>query len=52
MCIRDRIYRGQLDDSRPGNNLSCDGDDLNNAIDCLIEKRINDRIQKPSIGWI
>ena len=44
------IYRGQLDDSRPGNALSCDGDDLNNAIDCLIEKRINDRLQKPSIG--
>ena len=44
------IYRGQLDDSRPGNELECDGADLKNAIDCLINKRDNTRIQKPSIG--
>jgi len=44
------IYRGQLDDSRPGNNLSCDGNDLNHAIDCLIQNKVNDKLQKPSIG--
>ncbi len=44
------IYRGQLDDSRPGNNLPCDGNDLNHAIDCLIQGRINEKLQKPSIG--
>ena len=44
------IYRGQLDDSRPGNELECDGADLKNAIDCLTNKRDNIRIQKPSIG--
>ncbi len=44
------VYRGQLDDSRPGNNLSCDGNDLNHAIDCLIQNKVNDKLQKPSIG--
>ena len=28
-----------LDDSRPGNGLSCDGKDISNAIECLIMKR-------------
>ena len=50
------VYRGQLDDSRPGNNLSCDGNDLNHAIDCLMQNKVNDKLQKPSIGcnikWI
>ena len=44
------IYRGQLDDSRPGNELECDGKDLRNAIDCLLEGKENNEIQKPSIG--
>ena len=44
------VYRGQLDDSRPGNNLSCNGNDLNHAIDCLIQNKVNDKLQKPSIG--
>tara|TARA_B100001758_G_C18414120_1_gene618089 strand:+ start:1006 stop:1557 length:552 start_codon:yes stop_codon:yes gene_type:complete len=43
-------YRGQLDDSRPGNNIKCNGNDLKYAIDCLIYGKINERIQKPSIG--
>ena len=46
------IYRGQLDDSRPGNELECDGCDLINALACLIEGRKNEREQKPSIGCI
>ena len=45
------VYRGQLDDSRPGNGLSCDGKDISNAIECLINEKENTQIQKPSIGW-
>ena len=44
------VYRGQLDDSRPGNNIKCTGNDLKYAIDCLINGKINERYQKPSIG--
>ena len=44
------VYRGQLDDSRPGNGMECDGEDLNYAIKCLIRNVNNERIQKPSIG--
>jgi len=43
-------YRGQLDDSRPGNGLPIDGNDLKHAIQCLIEINTNTRHQKPSIG--
>ena len=44
------VYRGQLDDSRPGNGIECDGKDLSYAINCLIKNIQNDSIQKPSIG--
>ena len=44
------VYRGQLDDSRPGNGIECDGKDLIYAIKCLIKNIQNDSIQKPSIG--
>ena len=44
------IYRGQLDDSRPGNGKSVDGKDLRNALDCLINNVKNNFPQKPSIG--
>ena len=44
------VYRGQLDDSRPGNGLPVDGADLLNAVQCMIENKTNTRIQKPSIG--
>ena len=43
-------YRGQLDDSRPGNNIPVTGTDLRNALDCLIENKENTKNQKPSIG--
>jgi thiol-disulfide isomerase/thioredoxin len=43
-------YRGQLDDSRPGNNIPVTGIDLQNALDCLIENKENTKNQKPSIG--
>ena len=44
------IYRGQLDDSRPGNGIECNGDDLDHALSCLLAYTENNRIQKPSIG--
>ena len=44
------IYRGQLDDSRPGNGVECNGDDLDHALSCLLANNENNRIQKPSIG--
>ncbi len=43
-------YRGQLDDSRPGNDISLTGDDLRNAIDVVLENKKNTLRQKPSIG--
>ncbi len=43
-------YRGQLDDSRPGNNIPVTGTDLRIALDCLIENKENTKKQKPSIG--
>lgn len=44
------VYRGQFDDSRPGNNLIVNGKDLKNAMECLIKNIPNDLSQKPSIG--
>ena len=50
------VYRGQLDDSRPGNNIPVTGKDLRSAIVSLIEGKEIDKNQKPSIGcnikWI
>ncbi|AUP78148.1 thioredoxin family protein [Flavivirga eckloniae] len=43
-------YRGQLDDSRPGNGMPVTGKDLKHALDCLIENTENTSPQKPSIG--
>ena len=44
------IYRGQLDDSRPGNGIPPSGEDLRHALQCLLEGKVNTRTQKPSIG--
>lgn len=44
------IYRGQLDDSRPGNGVEVTGEDFRNALDCMLNKTENKRIQKPSMG--
>lgn len=44
------VYRGQLDDSRPGNGIPVTGQDLRHALDCLIEDKENIQLQKPSIG--
>lgn len=47
---RKLVYRGQLDDSRPGNNLPTNGYDLRAAIDNVLNDKINDPNQKPSSG--
>lgn len=44
------VYRGQLDDSRPGNNLPVTGRDLRSAIEQVISGKTIDGEQKPSIG--
>ncbi|MBU3822707.1 thioredoxin family protein [Flavobacteriaceae bacterium XHP0103] len=44
------IYRGQLDDSRPGNGIPVTGKDLRHALDCLLQNKENTEPQKPSIG--
>ena len=43
-------YRGQLDDSRPGNDKPVTGQDLRAAIDALLADRAIGADQKPSIG--
>lgn len=44
------VYRGQLDDSRPGNNKPVTGRDLRAAIDAVLAGKPVDDKQKPSIG--
>jgi len=44
------FYRGQLDDSRPGNGIPLSGSDLRNAIDAVIKNRTLKTHQKPSMG--
>lgn len=44
------IYRGQLDDSRPGNGIPVTGKDLTAAMNALLENKEVDSDQKPSIG--
>jgi peroxiredoxin len=44
------VYRGQYDDSRPGNNSSVTGRDLRAAVAAVLAGRPAAAIQKPSIG--
>ncbi len=50
------VYRGQLDDSRPGNNIPVTGEDLRNALNRLLNSEDVVSDQKPSQGcnikWI
>jgi len=50
------VYRGQIDDSRPGNTIEVTGTDLRTALDHLLEGKPISEMQKPSIGcgikWI
>ena len=47
---RKLVYRGQLDDSRPGNNKPVIGNDLRAAMDAVLAGKPVDPNQKPSVG--
>ena len=44
------VYRGQLDDSRPGNNKPVTGRDLRAAIDAVLAGKPVNSNQRPSVG--
>ena len=44
------VYRGQLDDSRPGNEIPVTGKDLRKAMNALIQGKQIDEDQRPSLG--
>ena len=44
------VYRGQLDDSRPGNEKEVTGKDLKIAFDHLLKNEAQEEFQMPSIG--
>ena len=44
------VYRGQFDDSRPGNDVPITGKDLRNAIEDVLKGNPVSDVQKPSVG--
>jgi len=44
------VYRGQLDDSRPGNGKPITGKDMRNALDAILSGEEVSKVQLPSIG--
>ncbi len=44
------VYRGQLDSSRPGNDIPVTGEDIRAALDALLNNGKVNEEQKPSIG--
>ncbi|AFL79846.1 Peroxiredoxin [Aequorivita sublithincola DSM 14238] len=44
------VYRGQLDDSRPGNRIPVNGRDLREALDNILNNNPQRKDQKPSLG--
>ena len=47
---RKLVYRGQFDDSRPGNGLPVTGKDLRAALDAMLAGKPVPEHQKPSLG--
>jgi len=47
---RTLVYRGQFDDSRPGNDEPITGEDLREAVDAVLEGRPVPEDQRPSVG--
>ena len=47
---RKLIYRGQMDDSRPGNDIPVTGADLRAVLDALLQGKEPTSEQKPSMG--
>lgn len=46
----DLVYRGQMDDSRPGNQQEVTGEDLIIAFENLLAGQPQEELQKPSLG--
>jgi peroxiredoxin len=44
------VYRGQLDDSRPGTDIPVTGKDIRSALDRILSGEIPEPDQKPSLG--
>jgi peroxiredoxin len=44
------VYRGQMDSSRPKNELPVTGKDLRMALDAMLSEKTIDTLQKPSLG--
>lgn len=44
------VYRGQFDDSRPGNGVEVTGNDLREALDTVLKGKAPDSNQKASLG--
>ncbi|MGV3740325.1 MAG: thioredoxin family protein [Gammaproteobacteria bacterium] len=44
------VYRGQLDDSRPGNQIPVTGSSIRQALAALLGNRPVSAVQKPSLG--
>jgi len=44
------IYRGQFDESRPGNKIPVTGQDLRRALEAVLKNESPSRDQRPSIG--
>jgi peroxiredoxin len=47
---RKLVYRGQMDSSRPGNNVPVTGKDLRDALDAVLAGRPVSEHQRPSMG--
>jgi hypothetical protein len=47
---RKLVYRGQFDDSRPGNNVPVTGKDMREAVDAVLAGKAVNPAQSPSIG--
>ena len=47
---RKLVYRGQFDDSRPGNDVPVTGADLRSAIDEVLAGNVPSNEQRPSLG--
>jgi peroxiredoxin len=47
---RKLVYRGQMDDSRPGNGIPVTGKDLRAALDALLAGEPVSKKQRPSLG--
>ncbi|GIM59906.1 hypothetical protein CAPN007_21150 [Capnocytophaga canimorsus] len=44
------VYRGQMDDSRPQNQIPVSGKDIRAALDAILEGTDINPVQKPSLG--